>query len=208
MGYFRAAKKLGYEIEIVGVDIEPQLNYPFKFIQADAVSYLLENHKNFTHVHASPPCQNYTNATSKFRNAGKEYRDNLSEVREAIKKTGLPGIIENVPNAPIRPDIVLRGDMFGLKVLRRRHFETVNYTAKNIPELPQKQGSVKNGDYAQVFGKGQKKGSGKGNLPFKFPGTVNQQWSHAMGIDWMSNLELAEAIPPDYTKFIGCEFFL
>jgi hypothetical protein len=25
---------------------------------------------------------------------------------------------------------------------------------------------------------------------------VNEVWSNAMGIDWMTNLELAEAIPP------------
>jgi hypothetical protein len=28
-------------------------------------------------------------------------------------------------------------------------------------------------------------------------------WKEAMGIDWMNGAELAEAIPPAYTKFIG-----
>ena len=34
--------------------------------------------------------------------------------------------------------------------------------------------------------------------------TVNETWRFAMGIDWMKvDLELAEAIPPAYTEYIG-----
>ena len=205
-GYKQAADDLGLEIEIVGVDIEEQPNYPFQFIQADAVEFLKENWRDFTHVHASPPCQNYTTGTAVHRAQGKEYRDNLAAVRETMILTGLPGVIENVPTAPVRPDIVLRGDMFGLKVLRKRHFELVNWWAMN-PVMPYKIGSVKEGDYAQVFGKGQLKGSGKGNKPVKIPGTVNEVWSIAMGIDWMTNIELAEAIPPAFTRYVGQEWF-
>ena len=30
-------------------------------------------------------------------------------------------------------------------------------------------------------------------------------WSRAMGIDWMEVLELAQAIPPAYTEYIGAQ---
>lgn len=35
----------------------------------------------------------------------------------------------------------------------------------------------------------------------KFPGT--EAWREGMGIDWMTGKELAEAIPPAYTEYIG-----
>ncbi|MDD3479972.1 MAG: hypothetical protein PHI42_06270 [Paludibacteraceae bacterium] len=172
MGYYLAAKELGLEIQITGVDIEPQPNYPFMFIQADAVEFFKESAWNYTHVHASPPCQKYTPSTSLFRGKGKIYRDSLLEIKQAMLLTSIPGIIENVPSAPITPNLVLRGDMFGLKVLRTRVFETINYTATIIPQLPKKVGTVRNGDYAQVCGHGSKKGMSKHDKPFKHPGTV------------------------------------
>jgi len=52
MGYHRA----GFE-EIVGVDIAPQKNYPFEFVQADAVEYVAEHGHKFDAIHASPPAR-------------------------------------------------------------------------------------------------------------------------------------------------------
>lgn len=205
MGYYQAAQDLGIDIEITGVDIEAQPNYPFNFVQADAEQYFINNWQKFTHVHASPPCQEYSVSTIQMRKNGKIYRDNLFPLQNVIAKSGLPGVIENVPTAPIRPDVVLRGDMFGLKVLRKRHFELINWFMMTSP-MPRQIGSVKEGDYAQVLGKGQLKVTG--GKPFKVPGkNVNEVWRNAMGIDWMTNLELAEAIPPAYTRYIGNDFF-
>lgn len=204
MGYFQAAKDLGIELEITGIDIEPQPNYPFIFIQADAVEFLRANYMDYSHFHASPPCQPYSVSTIKFRNEGKIYRDNLLDLRIEMEKTGLPGIIENVMPAPIPGDIVLRGDMFGLKVLKKRKFQLINWFCM-APGIPEKIGSVKAGDYAQVLGNGQLKVTGGGK--FKVEGNnVLEVWSNAMGIDWMTIEELAEAIPPAYTRYIGRSF--
>lgn len=205
VGYNNAAIKMGLSIEIVGVDIEKQPNYPFAFIQADAVDFLKNNWKRFTHIHASPPCQEYTVATAVMRKNGKVYKDNLQDVMQLMHSIEKRGVIENVMNAPIPGDIVLRGDMFGLKVLRARKFHLVNWFAM-CPLPPTKKGTVKNGDYVQVVGKGQLKVTN--GQRFKVPGTnIKEVWSYAMGIDWMTRTEMAEAIPPAYTEYIGFEFF-
>lgn len=209
MGYYMAALDLKLEIEIIGVDRKPQPNYPFKFVQADALEYFMENMSQFTHVHASPPCQKFTPATHYLRARGQHYDDYLEETRALIELSKLPGVIENVPASPVRPDIMLRGDMFGLKVLRKRHFETINWFMMN-PGMPRKQGSAWEGDYVTVYGKGGYKRSGR--RPKKLPkfqkNTVVETWKYAMGIWWMKkDTELSQAIPPAYTRYIGNQFF-
>ena len=50
VGYHRAG------FEVVGVDIEPQPNYPYKFIQMDAIEFLkTQDLSQFDVIHASPP---------------------------------------------------------------------------------------------------------------------------------------------------------
>lgn len=204
MGYYLGAKDQGLDIHITGVDIEPQPRYPFTFVQADALQYVKDNYKWFSHIHASPPCQNYSCITQMHKNAGHVYSDLLKDFLNFFATIYKPVVIENVMPAPIRPDLVLRGDLFGLKLLKQRKFQFENFFMLK-PQLPKKRGSVKNGDFATVVGNGQ---SGVNGVRTKIPGeTVNQMWSYAMGIDWMNNHELAEAIPPPYTRYISQYFF-
>jgi DNA (cytosine-5)-methyltransferase 1 len=185
MGYHRAG------FEVVGVDIEPQKNYPFEFHQGDALEYLADHWQEFDVIHASPPCQEYTKASQQWRLAGKEYPDLVSQTREALKQTGKPYVIENVPGAPLVDPVILNGAMFGMLVHRVRLFECSFQTPFFLlPQLPKpvKMGRpIQAGEIIQPVGH-------FSNVPY-----AREQ----MGIDWMTQGELAQAIPPAYTEFIG-----
>src|SRR4051794_37153270 len=93
MGYHRAG------FDVVGVDIEPQPNYPFEFIEANALRYLrhvvymLERSMacRFDAIHASPPCQF---ASDLRHRTGGEYLDLVTPTRPLLRATRLPYVIE------------------------------------------------------------------------------------------------------------------
>lgn len=181
MGYYNAG------FEVIGVDIEPQENYPFKFVQADAIEYALKYADDFDFIHASPPCQLYS-ATDRLNN--NSHPDLVEKTREAISHK--PYVIENVVGAPLKNPILLCGAMFDLKTYRHRLFESnMSLIEPNHPEhiAPQaKMGrSPKPGEFIQVVG--------------HFSGKKYAQ--EAMGIDWMIRDEMAQAIPPAYSEYIG-----
>src|SRR6266536_2731566 len=91
---------------------------------------------------------------------------------------------------PLPGSIVLCGTMFGLGVLRHRLFES--NVLLFAPGPCQHQGTVKEGEYVTVFGKG-------GN------GYTKARGSQAMRIDWMTVRELSQAILPRYTEWIGLQ---
>ena len=187
--------------EIVGVDIESQPNYPFEFVKADALDLPSKpGPGDFDLIHASPPCQHFT----KYRNAVKDitdrYEDLIEPTRELLEATGIPYIIENVRGAPIRPDLVLCGSMFGLDVRRHRWFELGGWDAM----AP---GGCNHKGWARRF----KSSTDRKNLRFTIEvGAWDEKLEDqkaAMGVDWPITVrELSEAIPPAYTKFIGEQF--
>ncbi|WP_438306583.1 DNA methylase (plasmid) [Streptomyces sp. HUAS TT11] len=197
---------MGYHLagfEVVGVDIQPRPNYPFRFIQGDALDAMREMCQEFHLVHASPPCQRHT-ALTKGTNRGREYADFLDEMRELCLWYGVDWVIENVPGAPMRADLNLCGEMFDLGVIRHRQFEIgwIGSPPARQPVHRRHRGPVRgwrhgvyrDGPYIAAYGKG----GGKGNVA---------EMQQAMGITWTSvHEELTEAIPPAYTAYIGREF--
>lgn len=183
--------------QVVGVDISPQPNYPYQFIRADAMRVLRDPHVTGLAdvIHASPPCQAYSSTRTMHSN---QYPDLIPAVRSALDEIGKPYVIENVQYAPLRHDVMLCGVQFGLHVIRHRFFELGGWTMENPPHVKHQgnvrgynHGSHKDGIYLPVYGKG----GGKGNI---------QEWRDAMGVDWpMTQAEIAESIPPLYTKCIG-----
>jgi DNA (cytosine-5)-methyltransferase 1 len=194
-GYARAG------FEVVGVDIKPQPRYPFKFIEADALPFMerVDFYKwPYDAIHASPPCQAY----SPLRHQqGVEYPDLVAATRALLDETGLPYVIENVRRAPLRASFMLCGSSFGLgsngRMLKRhRYFET-NWDLGTLVPPCDHRGREAIG----VYGGGptaRPEYQGRGG----YQGLMAER-EEAMGIDWMTREELAEAIPPVYTEFIG-----
>jgi DNA (cytosine-5)-methyltransferase 1 len=189
VGYHRAG------FDVVGVDIVPQPNYPFPMVEWDALEWLrYEGPDEFDAIHASPPCQRYIRSGNVDRN---KHPDLLGPTRELLEQSGRPWVIENVPGAPMRADLLLCGSMFGLKVRRHRWFEVGGWSLDPWPPFTCDHSQPVAGVYGHPHGAG---GAARGMLP----GTL-ESWSDAMGIDWMTAPELANAIPPAYTEWIGTQ---
>jgi DNA (cytosine-5)-methyltransferase 1 len=190
MGYHRAG------FDVVGVDIDPQPRYPFEFHQADAMTWPLDG---FAAIGASPPCQRYSDLARRNGN-GHEWPDYIPAVREALERSGLPWVIENVEGAPLRDPVVLCGTMFpGLRVIRHRLFESnMPLVAPPHPPHPlvftHDKRKAHYGRLDQSTSFVQVTGGGNATVANK---------AAAMGIDWMTGAELNEAIPPAYTELIG-----
>lgn len=181
--------------EIRGVDITHQKRYPFEFIQANAleVPELIE-WADF--IHASPPCQHFSVQT-KQHGTMDEHPDLVAPIREILKASGKPYVIENVPGAPLENPILLCGSMFGSKQLRRhRLFEC------SFPVYQPKCNHGIQGRCISVTGHAGGKSTRDGD---RLGSTT--VWKRIMDIDWMTGNELAEAIPPFYTKYLIDEFF-
>jgi DNA (cytosine-5)-methyltransferase 1 len=109
--------------EIVGVDVKLQTNYPFAFVQSDALTLDPKFIATFDAIHASPPCQSYSDLAKRNGNADAWPRL-IDPIRDLLVGSGLPYVIENVEGAPLRNPVMLCGTMFkGLRVLRHRLFE-------------------------------------------------------------------------------------
>lgn len=183
MGYRRA----GFD-EIVGVDLSPQKNYPFEFVQADALEYLAEHGQEFDAIHASPPCQRYSTMT---RN-NDEHPDLYAPVRTILQDNGQPWVIENVIGAPYEHGVMLCGSMFNLPVRRHRNFETSHLMWRTLHCRHQQQGRP-----ITVTGN-------SGGKPSKHSWKgVKTEWPMYMGMEWATPAECTQAIPPAYTEYIG-----
>jgi DNA (cytosine-5)-methyltransferase 1 len=188
VGYHRAG------FDVVGVDNVPQPNYPFVFIQADALEFeRVTGAHHFDAIHASPPCQAYSIAAQSRRNEGYKYPDLVGPTRELLAATGLPWVIENVPGAPIRPDVVICGCQVGLPLRRVRWFET-SWWHFELAHPCHHTGPV-----VSVVGHGTPTWV-RDQLGFN---PTIADYRAAMGIDWMNRDELSQAIPPAYTELIG-----
>jgi DNA (cytosine-5)-methyltransferase 1 len=184
MGLHRAG------FDVTGIDIRPQPRYPFRFVRADALTPPVRL-QDFDFIWASPPCQAHSMGAV-WRGTAGNHPMLIEPTRQMLKAFGVPWAMENVARAPMRADLTLRGELFGLKVCRERIFEISGFWLMQ-PPLPFR-GSIKRGDFVTVAGHG---GDGSNSL---------KVWRRAIGIDWMSKEETAEAVPPAYSEYIGTAF--
>lgn len=207
MGYHQAG------FEVVGVDIEPQPNYPFPFSQRDALDVLdhistvgewSDFWSGFDLIHASPPCQHHT----KYRNAVKDITDRYEDLclptitmLEAVHdQHGIPSVVENVPGSHLHADLILCGSMFGLDVRRHREIQLIGWDAW----AP---GGCNHKGWKRRF----KSSTGRENLRYTIEvGAWDEPielQKECMGVDWtVSVRELSQMVPPAYAKWIGEQF--
>lgn len=178
--------------DVVGVDIEPQPDYPFEFVRADALTVDLAG---FDVVTASPPCQRFCRSTPTARRD--RHPDLVEPVRrrlaEAVRTPGGPWayVIENVPGAPLVDPVTVCGDTLRLGVRRHRLFES------NLPLHGTPCWHDRTAPAVPVYGTYGQRGAERI--------TSTEQARAAMGIDWMPWPALTQAIPPAFTHWLGVQ---
>lgn len=179
---------------VSGVDIINKRRYPFWFMQMNALDAKLDG---FDFVWASPPCQAHSALKHLYPN--KHYECFIDRTREKLSAWGGPWVIENVPGAPLRDTVQLCGSSFGLRVRRHRIFES-NIPLRDLPCDHKTQGRP-----IDVSGTG---GRRINRRPDDHGGNTNKprtikEAREAIGIHWMTRYGLSQAIPPEYSEFLG-----
>ena len=211
--------------EVIGIDHNPRRakRYCGHFICADALAPPVRL-ADYDLIWASPPCQRYTNIWLGQEYMRDRYPNLIPATRALLQSSGVPWVIENVPGAPLRADVVLTGAVFGLDIVRKRLFEVQGFEPPFILLQEHFQKTVSNGDLACVAGQGannawnvrrkadkrasQAKATKWRHLPEDLKTRLRERnsvagWGEAIGIDWMTRDELREAVPPAYAEFIA-----
>jgi DNA (cytosine-5)-methyltransferase 1 len=194
-GVTKGLQRAGFHV--VGVDIEPQKHYcGDEFYQADALTFPLDG---FDLICASPPCQAYTRLKN-IRGNGHLHPQLIESTRARLESSGTPYVIENVPDAPLIDPVMLCGTMFPpLKVYRHRLFEcswarlVAPGPCNHTWTMEASKGAYHRLDESEFItccGHNFQAKSGR----------------IAMQIDWMTRDEMAQAIPPAYSEWIGRQF--
>lgn len=201
MGYHQAG------FDVVGVDLNLQPRYPFAFIQHDALALDSRFLRSFDAIHASPPCQGYTDLRHAPGTKGAPRL--IRQVRDMLHGTGRPWVIENVEGAASEMEgpLMLCGTMFGLgaegaDLRRHRLFQS------NIRLWPGPGPCTHNADRPTVGiygGHARIRSARHGGRKTRdtWPQGHKPVAQEAMGMDWGTLAEMSEAIPPAYTRWIG-----
>ena len=188
--------------EVVGIDHKMHKNYPGTFIQGDALNPPV-NLEDFDFVWASPPCQKFSLALN-HSNKSRDNHPNLIPETRALLKGHPYTCIENVSQAPIRPDVILWGPQFGLDTLWRKRAFEISFWCWNLPKPEYKKGTYLTitrsmGSNSHFY---RRKKQGK-------PGCLSPaEYKHCMGIpicSKMSRVEVGEAVAPPMAQYIAKE---
>ena len=187
--------------EIIGVDIEPQPDYPFDFKLGDALEVDVQAlAPDF--IWASPPCQRFVTLVDvdpAARTKPEDHPDLITATRELI--AGHPWTcIENVSAAPIRRDIVLEGGNVGIPNMKRRRCFEVSWRTQS--PRPFTIGFVLH----KVYGRGgtRDKRTVERRLKAGLPKTINSSEVQSLwSVDWTGDWDsLREMVPPAYSTYV------
>ena len=149
----------------------------------------------FDLIHASPPCQDHSPLSALVGTHATGWM--LPATRGRLLATPAPWVIENVAAASVRPDFLLCGKMFGLRVQRHRKFEIDPRLGLliSLPEHPRHRERTATKNRRALWEQG---------WDVSVTGDVGT-WlgPEALGIDWMTGNELSQAIPTAYTEYVG-----
>lgn len=195
-GYRQGFEGAGFEVLVTGIDIEPQPNYPFNFIQFDAIEFLDKYGKDYDFLHASPPCQSHTSLKHLH---GKSYPCFISPTRGRFRRLGKPYVIENVVGAPLEFPITLCGHSLGMPMHGHRLFECNPF----VFAPPNSLCRAASRKPAQRCGRPPVAGENVARPSGNFSGVdfYRELW----GCDWLSQYQLAQSVPPQFTKFIALQ---
>lgn len=193
---------------VVGVDLRVPDNYPGDdFIEMDAEAFVKAHASLFRAGVGSPPCQRYTHGNA-GREAANRHPDLIGPWRQALQDAGLPYVLENVPRAPLHNPITLCGTQFRLQtrdddgvmlhLQRHRQFEA------NWPlEAPAVHHHPQGVQWAGAYGGARRDKTEARTIRHGGYVPPRPVLDRLMGIDWMDEAGLFQAIPPAYTEFIG-----
>ena len=200
---------MGYHLagfEVYGIDNQPQPRYPFPFLRMDALEAMdrllrgegltFSNGETlylagFVVVHASPPCQKWSEITPPY--AKVRHPDLITPMRQRLLGAGVPFIIENVECARhmLIDPLMLCGTMFNLPIWRHRYFETDGFSVPRLEHFKH------TGRPPIVINPGS-------NARRNRIRRTTEEQATGMEVDWMTRMcEITEAIPPAYTEYIG-----
>ena len=192
--------------EVVGVDIDKQPRYPYEFVRWDALTIPLDE---FDAIHASPPCQSYSITR---HGHSKQYPKLIGLMRERLKASGLPWVIENVVGAPLIAPATVCGTAFGLEVtdddgmqlyLRRHRLFEASFALMSSACWCAVNRAHPGFYVGGVYGGARRNRHEAQNVRHGGYVPSFEKQKTLMGIDWMTQDELHEAIPPAYGEFIG-----
>lgn len=171
-------------------------------MQGDAIAYIREHGHEYDAIHASPPCQGYSQARN--NGSGKDALLLIPAVRAALEATARLWVIESVAGARrhMRAPVLLCGAAFGLQLAgmdlpRHRLFE-LNWPVL-VPPCCHRRGQT-----LGVYGNG----INQWHRDLLGRNLRAGEAAAGMGITWMTRTELSQAIPPVYTEFIGRQLLL
>jgi DNA (cytosine-5)-methyltransferase 1 len=196
--------------EVWGVDLHPQPNYlnagAAGFLQTDILQSLREPWiTKIDFIHVSPPCQRHSKMSNSRPGLTATCPDLVPAVRELLIASGKPYVIEQPEHGtPLINPVTLCGWMFGYETYRHRCFEAGGFVLAAPPAPPggmpgrriacgwqhpvpaARAGHWELGEFVSVAG-------------HERVGLTRK----VMAIGWCNREELAEAIPPYFTQWIG-----
>lgn len=208
-GATRGYMDAGWRVTAVDIDAAAMARNPAdSTVIADALAYLERNGPYFDAVHASFPCQRW--AANGANPAASDWPDLITPGRELLEATGLPWVMENVPTAPLRRDLLLCGKHFGLTatdddgtelVLRRHRVFESNVLLMQPPKCHHPRSE----QVAGVYGGGrddkiEARTIRKGGYA---PSSARVQSDLLGGVPWMTGKGRRECIPPVYAEYVG-----